>query len=129
MGKKRWGLFAAAMMFAAGGAYAQEGYTEPKPERTEAMQPSELSGKVVRADNKMVHIEYMGAIVPLKIESKTEFLDPTVKRGGDLKAGQQIRASFKVVDQTNVAQSISLEKAGTEGTEEKPMPEEGPPEQ
>lgn len=115
MGKKLLGLCAAMTMLAAGGVYAQQ---EPPPQAgaMEEMHRGELTGKVVKADQKMVYVDYMGAIVPLKIESSTKFVDPQLKRAADLKEGQEIRASFKVDKKTNnVAETISLEKKGGMG--------------
>jgi len=76
----------------------------------------ELTGKVVKVDGKTIHVEHMGAIVPIKTDNNTKFTDGTLTRAKDLKEGQEIRASFKVKKTDNVAQSISLAPGGTGGS-------------
>lgn len=122
MGKKLLGLCAAMAMLAAGGAYAQQEQQPPPQAGQMEEMKHELTGTVVQADQKTVYVEYMGAIVPLKIESSTKFMDPQLQRARDLKPGQEIRASFKVEKKTdNVAETISLEK-GMGGTGEPSEP-------
>jgi hypothetical protein len=77
---------------------------------------NELTGRVVRADNNMVWIDHLGAVVPLKIENNTKFESAGVTRAKDLKEGQEIRANFTVKDKTtNVATTIWLEGATSTG--------------
>ena len=79
-----------------------------------AMGQKELTGKVVKADNKMVYVDHMGVVVPLKVDKSTQFTDPALKRAKDLQPGQEIRASYEVKETDNVAKSISM--SGTGGT-------------
>ncbi|RKG98908.1 hypothetical protein D7X74_39870 [Corallococcus sp. CA047B] len=77
---------------------------------------NELTGKVVKSDSKKVYISSAnGAVVPLDIDSKTQFTDPSLKNAKSLKEGQEIRASFQVKDEKNMATSISLSQ-GTGGS-------------
>ncbi|NNB89571.1 hypothetical protein HJC10_25595 [Corallococcus exiguus] len=77
---------------------------------------NELTGKVVKSDSKKVYISSAsGAVVPLDIDSKTQFTDPSVKNAKSLKEGQEIRASFQVKDEKNMATSISP-SSGTGGS-------------
>ncbi|CAM3937158.1 hypothetical protein G4177_23395 [Corallococcus sp. ZKHCc1 1396] len=77
---------------------------------------NELTGKVVKSESKKVYISSAnGAVVPLDIDSKTQFTDPSLKNAKSLKEGQEIRASFQVKDEKNMATSISLNQ-GTGGS-------------
>ncbi|NOK19529.1 hypothetical protein [Corallococcus carmarthensis] len=77
---------------------------------------NELTGKVVKSESKKVYISSAsGAVVPLDIDSKTQFTDPSMKNAKSLKEGQEIRASFEVKDEKNVAKSISPSQ-GTGGS-------------
>ncbi|RYZ38811.1 MAG: hypothetical protein EOO71_22440 [Myxococcaceae bacterium] len=77
---------------------------------------NELTGKVVKSESKKVYISAAnGAVVPLDIDSKTQFTDPSLKNAKSLKEGQEIRASFQVKDEKNMATSISLSQ-GTGGS-------------
>ncbi|MGQ0507940.1 MAG: hypothetical protein ACT4TC_21770 [Myxococcaceae bacterium] len=76
---------------------------------------NEISGKVVKHMGKTVYVEHMGAVVAIKVDSKTRFEGDAIKSSKDIKAGQDIRASFTVENTTdNVATSIGL--AGTGGS-------------
>ena len=72
------------------------------------MSGNELAGRVVRSDAKMVYIEdKLGAVVPLRIDKSTQFQGTSLKSSRDIKAGQEIRASFTVKNKTdNVATKI-----------------------
>lgn len=84
---------------------------------TTAASGRELSGKVVKADSRTLYLEHMGAIVPLKLDDKTEFAGEGLKSSRDLAAGQEVRASFTVEKETtNVATRISLARASERGT-------------
>jgi opacity protein-like surface antigen len=75
---------------------------------TDQLSGNQLTGRVVKSDKKMIWIEHMGAIVPLKIDKNTQFTDPSLKRATDIKEGDQIRASFEVRKTDNVATSIGM---------------------
>ncbi|NOK38027.1 hypothetical protein D7W79_27670 [Corallococcus exercitus] len=77
---------------------------------------NELTGKVVKSDSKKVYISSTGgAVVPLDIDKNTQFTDPSMKNAKSLKEGQEIRASFQVKDEKNMATSISPSQ-GTGGS-------------
>jgi hypothetical protein len=77
---------------------------------------NELTGRVVRAENNMVWIDHLGAVVPLRIDANTKFESAGVTHARDLKEGQEIRANFTVKDKTtNVATAIWLEGATSTG--------------
>ncbi|MBZ4335746.1 hypothetical protein NR800_16485 [Corallococcus interemptor] len=77
---------------------------------------NELTGKVVKSESKKVYVSSAsGAVVPLDIDSKTQFTDPSMKNAKSLKEGQEIRASFQVKDEKNMATSISP-SSGTGGS-------------
>jgi len=100
------------------GGAGQEGATTTG-ESAEGMTPGEVSGRVVkRQGDKLVYIEHLGAVVPVKIDSKTKFEDPSLRRAKDLKEGQEIRAQVEVKGTDNVAKSITTNTAnpGTGGS-------------
>lgn len=69
---------------------------------------NELTGKVVKSDSKKVYVSSAsGAVVPLDIDSKTQFTDPSLRNAKSLKEGQEIRASFQVKDEKNMAINIA----------------------
>jgi hypothetical protein len=78
----------------------------------------QLTGKVVKAERHTVYIQAQdqGAVIPLKVDSKTKFESPGVTSARDLKAGQEIRASFSVKSKTeNLATSIEVSGQGGSG--------------
>ncbi|MFP2929544.1 RNA-binding protein [Pyxidicoccus sp. 3LG] len=79
------------------------------------MGQKEITGKVVKADNKMVWVDHMGAVVPLKVDKSTQFSDPNLKKAKDLQPGQEIRASYEVKETDNIAKSISMSGTGGSG--------------
>ncbi|RKH35791.1 hypothetical protein [Corallococcus sicarius] len=133
--KKLIGVFASVALLGSGAAFAQSGSTAQDTQQqpststgamggsgaTAGQSPSmtgsnELTGKVVKSESKKVFISSAnGAVVPLDIDSKTQFTDPSLKNAKSLKEGQEIRASFQVKDEKNMATSISLNQ-GTGGS-------------
>ncbi|WP_232293652.1 hypothetical protein [Stigmatella aurantiaca] len=85
----------------------------------------QLTGRVVKSDNKTVWVEHAGAIVSLKIDKSTQFTDTSLKRAKDIKQGDEIRASFEVKDTDNIAKSIGMAQSGTGGSGEVQFPAEG----
>lgn len=129
--KKLIGLFASVAMLSSGVAFAH-GQDKVKESQTQSQGATggsgsqmgqseqsgmthELTGRVVKSDKSMVWVEHADAIVPLKIDKKTQFTDPSLKRAQDLKEGDEIRASFEVRKTDNVATSIG-KSAGTGGS-------------
>ncbi|MBN8466551.1 hypothetical protein JYJ95_08505 [Corallococcus exiguus] len=142
--KKLIGVFASVALLGSGVAFAQDSTTQQgsqqpstssgsmqgSSESTGAMGGSgtssmtgsnELTGKVVKSESKKVYVSSAsGAVVPLDIDSKTQFTDPSMKNAKSLKEGQEIRASFQVKDEKNMATSISP-SSGTGGSGSDPM--------
>lgn len=121
--KKLIGLFASVALMGSGMALAQDqAMQDPQTQSqsgkggsgsqmghtgmSEQMGGNQLTGRVVKSERKMIWVEHMGAVVPLKIDKNTQFTDPTLKRATDLKEGDQIRASFEVKKTENIATSI-----------------------
>lgn len=100
----------------------QLGHSDDRPasslETHHDLAKNEVTGKIVRAEPNTVWIDHMGAVIPLKIDSNTRFESAGIARPKDLKEGQEIRASFRVQNNTtNVADSIWLEGATATGTQ------------
>jgi hypothetical protein len=85
----------------------------------------EITGKFLKADSTTVYVEHMGAVVPLKVDENTRFSGEGVKGSGDLKEGQEVRASFTVKRTTNVADRITVEPAS--GRRPEPAPPDRSP--
>ena len=142
--KKLIGVFASVALLGSGVAFAQDSTTQQNSQQPStssgSMQGSsgssgamggsgsssmtganELTGKVVKSESKKVYVSSTsGAVVPLDIDSKTQFTDPSMKNAKSLKEGQEIRASFQVKDEKNMATSISP-SSGTGGSGSDPM--------
>ncbi|QAT86913.1 hypothetical protein EJ065_5379 [Corallococcus coralloides] len=138
--KKLIGVFASVALLGSGAAFAQDSASQGSQQPSTSsgsMQGSsestggsgsssmtgsnELTGKVVKSDSKKVYISSAsGAVVPLDIDKKTQFTDPSMKNAKSLKEGQEIRASFEVKDEKNMATSISP-SSGTGGSGVDPM--------
>ncbi|NOJ96573.1 hypothetical protein D7W82_28215 [Corallococcus sp. CA049B] len=144
--KKLIGVFASVALLGSGAAFAQDSASQGSQQPSTSsgsMQGSsgstgssgamggsgsssmtgsnELTGKVVKSDSKKVYISSTsGAVVPLEVDSKTQFTDPSMKNAKSLKEGQEIRASFQVKDEKNMATSISP-SSGTGGSGTDPM--------
>jgi hypothetical protein len=135
MTKRLIGLVASVALMGSGMAFANEGVKKQESQQSqgatggsgsmgaeqsgqmgqsEQVSGNKLTGRVVKSEKKMVWLEHMGAIVPLKIDKNTQFNDPSLKKATDIKEGDEIRASFEVRKTDNVATSI--EKSISEGT-------------
>ncbi|MFB1481980.1 hypothetical protein [Corallococcus sp. RDP092CA] len=141
--KKLIGVFASVALLGSGVAFAQDSTTQGSQQpstssgstqgssggsmgstdatggsgsSSSTMGSNELTGRVVKSESKKVYISSdNGAVVPLDIDSKTQFTDPSLKNAKSLKEGQEIRASFQVKDERNMATSISP-STGTGGS-------------
>jgi len=69
----------------------------------------QIVGTVVRSSADELKLRTESGIIQLKVNRDTQFQDPNVKRVRDLKEGQQVRASFTIQKEDNVARSISLD--------------------
>ncbi|WP_223635330.1 hypothetical protein [Corallococcus sp. EGB] len=93
---------------ATGGSGSSSSSSHSMGSSSSTMGSNELTGRVVKSEGKKVYISSAsGAVVPLDIDSKTQFNDPSLKSAKSLKEGQEIRASFQVKDERNMATSIS----------------------
>jgi len=80
--------------------------TQAQQGSSQQLASNEITGRVVKSNKKMVWVEHAGAVVPLKINKQTQFGDENLKRAQDIKAGDEIRASFEVNNTDNVATNI-----------------------
>ncbi len=100
------------------GMQQQEGYGGAGQERMEQhpgqmgqmqqMGQKELTGTVVKSSTRELLVRTEDGIITLKVTGATRFQGPNVQRAPDLKEGQQVRASFEIQKDENVARSISL---------------------
>lgn len=116
------GALAAAVLFGGGVALAQQPQPEPLPmgsgaeARTSQSQhhnlnETELIGTVIRADDETLYVRNeQGESVQLKVDDQTRFEGETVQNLEDLQAGQEVRASYAVEGEENVASSIGLKR-------------------
>jgi hypothetical protein len=70
-----------------------------------------LTGKVLKADASTITILSHSAAIPLKVDKNTSFSG--VKSSTDLKAGEEVRASYQVNNDTNQATAVTLVNPGT----------------
>lgn len=100
----RWvGVLTVGASVLLGAAAARAGETA----RAAAGEEKELSGKVIKSEANTLYLEHMGAVVPIQIGRETRFSG--VRSAGELARGQEVRASFKVRNDTkNVADSVFL---------------------
>ncbi len=87
---------------ATGGAGQQTGGMQQMGEK-------QVSGTVVKSSSDEVKLRTDNGIIAVKVNKDTKFQDPSLKRARDLKEGQQVRTSFEIKDDQNVAKSISLD--------------------
>ncbi|MFL5351343.1 RNA-binding protein [Archangium sp.] len=73
------------------------------------MGQKEITGTVVKSSKDKLSLKTDNGIIDFKVDKQTKFQDPTLKKAGDLKEGQQVRTSFDIKDNQNVAKSISLD--------------------
>lgn len=73
----------------------------------------ELNGRVLRADEGRVDVDFLGQVVTLEVDEETRF-EGGLEDAGDLQPGQRIGAEFEIEgQQRNVAQRIWLGEAET----------------
>jgi hypothetical protein len=76
---------------------------------TQQMGEKQISGTVVKSGANQLSLLTDNGVIAIKINKDTKFQDPSVKGAKDLKEGQQVRTSFTVEKDSNVAKSISLD--------------------
>ena len=69
----------------------------------------EIIGTVVKSSRSELKLRTDTGIISMKVNKDTQFQDVNLKRAADLKEGQQVRTSFSVEKDTNIARSISLD--------------------
>ena len=74
-----------------------------------AMGQKEISGTVVKSSKDKLSLKTDNGIIDFKVDKQTKFQDPGVKAARDLKEGQQVRTSFDIKNNENIAKSISLD--------------------
>ncbi len=81
----------------------------------------ETSGTVVKSSGSELKLRTEQGIISLKVDKNTQFQDASVKKIKDIKEGQQVRTSFTVEKDTNLARSVSLDSGmGGSGLETDP---------
>lgn len=90
-----------------GGAGTQQG--EMGTGATQQMGEKQITGTVVKSSANKLSLRTDNGIIDFKVDKQTKFQDPNVKKMGDIKEGQQVRTSFTVEKDSNVAKSISLD--------------------
>ncbi|MFY0574320.1 hypothetical protein ACN28S_08160 [Cystobacter fuscus] len=100
-----------------GGAGAQQA---PQPKQHQGQQQAgtsanqmlgekQISGTVLKSSGDELKLRTENGVIAVKVNKQTQFQDTSVKRIKDLKEGQQVRTSFTVEKDSNVAKSISLD--------------------
>jgi hypothetical protein len=82
------------------------------------------SGRVLKTGRREVQVQMeAGPVVQFRIDEQTQF-SPPISRAADLQEGQQVRVSFEVKGNDNIARQImpATGETGGSGLEE-PMPE------
>jgi hypothetical protein len=69
----------------------------------------QITGTVVKSSKDKLSLKTDNGIIDFKVDKATKFQDPAVKQAHDLKEGQQVRTSFDIEGNLNVAKSISLD--------------------
>lgn len=81
----------------------------------------QVSGTVIKSSGDELKLRTENGVIAVKVNKQTQFQDTSVKRIKDLKEGQQVRTSFTVEKDSNVAKSISLDSGmGGSGLEVDP---------
>lgn len=69
----------------------------------------EITGTVVKSSKDKLSLKTDNGIIDFKVDKQTKFQDPSIKQARDLKEGQQVRTSFDILNNQNVAKSIMLD--------------------
>ncbi|WNG35177.1 hypothetical protein F0U61_17075 [Archangium violaceum] len=92
---------------ALGGSGTQQG--QMGAGTTQQMGEKQITGTVVKSSANKLSLRTDNGIIDFKVDKQTKFQDPNVKQMRDIKEGQQVRTSFTVEKDSNVAKSISLD--------------------
>ncbi|WP_257454091.1 hypothetical protein [Archangium lipolyticum] len=93
----------------AGSTQGQMGGAQGQMGGAQQMGEKQVSGTVVKSGANQLSLLTDNGVIAIKINKNTKFQDPGVKGAKDLKEGQQVRTSFTVEKDSNVAKSISLD--------------------
>ncbi|QRK04563.1 hypothetical protein JQX13_30465 [Archangium violaceum] len=125
MTKKIVGLFASVALVSSGLALAND--DKSKSQQTQSSQQmgggatggsgsqqgqmgeKQITGTVVKSGSNKLSLRTDNGIIDFKVDKQTRFQDPNVKQLRDINEGQQVRTSFTVEKDSNVAKSISLD--------------------
>ncbi len=75
----------------------------------QALGEKQISGTVLKSSGSELTLRTESGVIAVKINKDTKFQDATLKRARDLKEGQQVRTSFTVDKDGNVAKTIMLD--------------------
>jgi hypothetical protein len=86
----------------------------------------QVSGTVLKSSGSELKLRTDNGIFSLKVDKNTQFQDPSIKKIKDLQEGQQVRTSFTVEKDANLARSVSVDSGmGGSGLESDPGINEG----
>ena len=94
---------------------AQEGSAQTIQMHSQQLGEKQVNGTVVKSSGDELKLRTDNGIISLKVDKNTWFQDASLKRAKDVKEGQQVRTSFTVEKDTNLARSIKLDD-GTGGS-------------
>jgi hypothetical protein len=112
-----------------GGAGAQQDAQQGQPQgqqqagtsATQMLGEKQVSGTVIKSSGDELKLRTENGVIAVKVNKQTQFQDASVKRIKDIKEGQQVRTSFTVEKDSNIAKSISLDSGlGGSGLEVDP---------
>ena len=75
----------------------------------QALGEKQVSGTVLKSSGSELTLRTESGVIAVKINKDTKFQDATLKRARDLKEGQQVRTSFTVDKDGNVAKTVMLD--------------------
>jgi len=120
MTKKIVGVFATVALLSSGVALAggekhqkaqssQQQGSEATGGAGQMLGEKQISGTVLKSSNSEIKLRTDNGVISVKIDKNTQFQDTNVKHIKDLKEGQQVRTSFTVEKDANLAKSVSLD--------------------
>jgi hypothetical protein len=99
----------------------QPGQQQAGTSANQMLGEKQVSGTVIKSSGDELKLRTENGVIAVKVNKQTQFQDTSVKRIKDLKEGQQVRTSFTVEKDSNVAKSISLDSGmGGSGLEVDP---------
>jgi Cu/Ag efflux protein CusF len=83
------------------------------------MGEKQVTGTVVKSGKDKLSLNTPGGIMEFQVDKQTQFEGADVKNLKDIKEGQQLRTSFDILNNKNVAKKISLDTgAGGSGLDQ-----------